>query len=161
MLKFYHQKVWKIHTGILSLDYISVVSHSDIYPYPDHLPTFSSPSIETHLHRIDGLSERFLYFNDDISLLAPICPEDYFDKNQENIYFNPAYPSGQFIYEVRISIFSSQSNEIQLECPDNCTDLANNGICDPECNLLACLYDNDECDQIDNPDEPFTGEGLG
>ena len=29
-----------------------------------------------------------------------------------------------------------------------------------ECNLLACLYDNDECDQIDNPDEPFSGEAF-
>ena len=131
---------------IPTLDYISIVTHAEIYPYPDQLPTFSSPSIETHLHRIEGLSERFLYFNDDISLLAPICPEDYFDKNQEYIYFNPAYPSGQFIYE--------------LGCPENCTDLGNNGICDPECNLLACLYDNDECDQIDNPDEPFTGEAF-
>ena len=83
-----------------SSDYISIVTHRDIYPVQSHLPTFSSPSIETHLHRIDGLSERFLYFNDDISLLAPICPEDYYRDDDEIIYFNPAYPSGQFIYEV-------------------------------------------------------------
>jgi len=129
-----------------SSEYITVVSHRDIYPVKSHLPTFSSPSIETHLHRIEGLSERFLYFNDDISLLAPICPEDYFRDEDEIIYFNPAYPSGQFIYE--------------LECPSNCSALGSNNACDMGCNLLACLYDNDECDQIDNPDEPFSGEAF-
>jgi hypothetical protein len=32
------------------------------------LPTFSSPAIEANLHRIAGLSEHFLYFNDDVFL---------------------------------------------------------------------------------------------
>ena len=32
------------------------------------LPTFSSPAIEANLHRIPGLSEHFLYFNDDVFL---------------------------------------------------------------------------------------------
>ena len=31
-----------------------------------HLPTFSSPAIEVHLHRIPGLSRHWLYFNDDV-----------------------------------------------------------------------------------------------
>ena len=29
-----------------------------------------------------------------------------------------------------------------------------------ECNLLACLYDNNECDHIDNPNESFGDEGF-
>ena len=39
-------------------------------------------------------------------------------------------------------------------------ELGSNDACDRDCNLLACLYDNDECDQIDNSDEPFTGEAF-
>ncbi len=31
-----------------------------------HLPTFSSPAIEVHLHRIPGLSRHWIYFNDDV-----------------------------------------------------------------------------------------------
>jgi UDP-N-acetylglucosamine-lysosomal-enzyme len=36
---------------------ISVVTHQDIYLNKSHLPTYSSPSIESHLHRIPGLSK--------------------------------------------------------------------------------------------------------
>jgi hypothetical protein len=43
-----------------------IVSHAEIFEDQTHLPTFSSLSIECHLHRIPGLSENFIYFNDDI-----------------------------------------------------------------------------------------------
>ena len=45
---------------------VVVVPHSYIYPNKSHLPTFNSQSIECHLHRIPGLAERFIYFNDDM-----------------------------------------------------------------------------------------------
>ncbi len=47
---------------------LSLVKHSEIFPDQSHLPTFNSLAIETHLHRIKGLSKRFLYFNDDMFL---------------------------------------------------------------------------------------------
>jgi UDP-N-acetylglucosamine-lysosomal-enzyme len=40
----------------------------DIFVNKSHLPVFSSPSIESHLHRIPGLSDKFVYFNDDVML---------------------------------------------------------------------------------------------
>ena len=43
---------------------VRVVTHADIFPDHRHLPVFSSPAIEVHLHRIPGLSRRFVYFND-------------------------------------------------------------------------------------------------
>ena len=43
---------------------LTVVPHSRIFPNKSHLPVFSSPAIETHLHRIPGLSQQFAYFND-------------------------------------------------------------------------------------------------
>ena len=53
---------------------VRVVTHKDIFPNPDHLPTFSSPAIEINMHRIPGLSNRFIYSNDDLFLMRPICP---------------------------------------------------------------------------------------
>jgi UDP-N-acetylglucosamine-lysosomal-enzyme len=52
----------------LSHPRLTVVPHSDIFPNKSHLPVFSSPAIEAHIHRIPGLSQRFIYFNDDVML---------------------------------------------------------------------------------------------
>ena len=52
----------------LSNPRIKVVPHWDIFPNSSHLPTFSSPAIEAHIHRIPGLSDTFLYLNDDVML---------------------------------------------------------------------------------------------
>lgn len=56
-----------------------VVHHDAIFEDPDaHLPTFSSRAIEANLHRIPGLSESFLYLNDDMFLGRPLEPSDFF-----------------------------------------------------------------------------------
>ena len=44
------------------------VKHSDFIP-SEYLPTFSSHTIELNLHRIDGLSDKFVYFNDDTFII--------------------------------------------------------------------------------------------
>ena len=56
---------------------VNVVDHSQILP-ADGLPTFNSHAIETSLHRIEGLSEHFVYFNDDFLLGRPVRPETFF-----------------------------------------------------------------------------------
>ena len=56
---------------------VNVVLHKDIIP-AEYLPTFNSNTIETHLHRIEGLDEEYLYFNDDIFPVAKCSPEDFF-----------------------------------------------------------------------------------
>jgi hypothetical protein len=56
---------------------IQLVTHQQIFRWTEHLPTFNSIAIETHLHRIPGLAERFVYFNDDTFLGAP-CPDTVF-----------------------------------------------------------------------------------
>ncbi|RAX48492.1 hypothetical protein DQ353_14810 [Arthrobacter sp. AQ5-05] len=45
---------------------ISLVDHKDIFEDRSALPTFNSHAIESQLHRIPNLSERFLYVNDDV-----------------------------------------------------------------------------------------------
>lgn len=60
---------------------IHVVNHKEIMP-EDCLPNFNSAAIEINLHRISGLSERFIYFNDDMFLLKPVKPTDFFKNGQ-------------------------------------------------------------------------------
>ena len=61
---------------------ISIVDHREIFAgFEAALPTFNSLSIETMLWRIPGLSEHFLYFNDDVFLTAPVTVADFFAEN--------------------------------------------------------------------------------
>lgn len=57
------------------------IKHEDFIP-KEYLPTFSSHTIELNLHRIKGLSEKFVYFNDDIFLLKKTKENDFFKKNK-------------------------------------------------------------------------------
>ena len=60
---------------------LHIVKHSDYIP-EQWLPTFSANPIEINIHRIAGLSEKFIYSNDDIFFLKPMKPEDFFIKNK-------------------------------------------------------------------------------
>ena len=54
--------------------------HEEIFAgFGQVLPTFNSIAIESMIWRIDGLSERFMYFNDDVFLTAPLLAEDVFE----------------------------------------------------------------------------------
>jgi hypothetical protein len=56
---------------------VTVVDHREILP-ADALPVFSSHAIETGLHRIPGLSEHWVYLNDDVFLARPVRKEHFF-----------------------------------------------------------------------------------
>ncbi len=58
-------------------DKLHVVKHTDFIP-EKYLPTFNSNTIELNLHRIPGLAEQFINFNDDMFVIAPTVPEDFF-----------------------------------------------------------------------------------
>lgn len=58
---------------------VEIVDHKIVFSgYEQYLPTFNSLSIESMMWRIPGLSERFIYFNDDIFLIRPCLEEDFF-----------------------------------------------------------------------------------
>lgn len=57
---------------------VTVVHHDEIMD-PRHLPTFNSFAIISHLHLIDGLSERFLYMEDDMLFLRDTRREQFAD----------------------------------------------------------------------------------
>ena len=58
---------------------LEIVRHEDYLP-AEYRPAFSANPIELNFHRIKGLSEQFVYFNDDMFLLRPV-KESFFFKN--------------------------------------------------------------------------------
>lgn len=56
-----------------------IVKHEDFIP-AEYLPTFSSDAIEYFFHRIEGLSEKFVFFNDDMFLIDSVSPDRFFKK---------------------------------------------------------------------------------
>ena len=57
---------------------LNVVNHKDYIP-EQYLPTFSSSVIELNFQRISGLSEHFVYFNDDMFLNSECKKQDFFN----------------------------------------------------------------------------------
>eukprot|EP00005_Dracoamoeba_jomungandri_P005828 CAMPEP_0174259562 /NCGR_PEP_ID=MMETSP0439-20130205/8370_1 /TAXON_ID=0 /ORGANISM="Stereomyxa ramosa, Strain Chinc5" /LENGTH=818 /DNA_ID=CAMNT_0015343499 /DNA_START=269 /DNA_END=2722 /DNA_ORIENTATION=- len=109
----------------LSHPRIEIITHEMIFPNKSHLPTFSSPAIECHLHRIPGLSNKFLYLNDDTMFGLPIWPSDFYDE-----------PNGQRIY-LAWNV---------PDCNDGCpASWIHDGYCDQACNVEACRFDGGDC----------------
>ena len=69
---------------------LKIVKHSDIMP-KEMLPCFNSSALELHLHKIKGLSKRFVFFNDDIFCIRRLEPEDFFrnGKPYDMLAFQP------------------------------------------------------------------------
>jgi len=73
--KLDHQKV---HKDILKK--LVYIDHKDIIN-PKYLPCFNSSVFEFYLHKIPGLSENFLYTNDDTFVGKKITKDIFFDEN--------------------------------------------------------------------------------
>lgn len=69
---------------------LKIVKHEDFIP-KEYLPTFSANPIELNLHRIDGLSNNFVYFNDDMFLIKDV---------NENVFFKNNLPCDSAIMNV-------------------------------------------------------------
>ncbi len=91
-----------------------LVKHEDYMP-KELLPTFNSCAIELYMHRINGLSEHFVYFNDDMLLNGPVTPDYYFknslpcDYNKETCFNVPIYT-----HEERFNISMSMLADIGI-----------------------------------------------
>ena len=105
---------------------VKVVDHKEIFKgYEKYLPTFNIRSIDAVLHRIEDLSEMFVYFNDDVFLVDKICEEDWFVKDKavlmgkwaRSYSINPLKVlSGKFkkIFGLRPSFNASQSKAANI-----------------------------------------------
>mgnify|MGYP000206343955 CR=1 FL=1 len=58
---------------------LKLIDHKDIFTgYEKYLPTFNNRSIEALMYRIKGLSEHFLYANDDMFVNASLASSFFF-----------------------------------------------------------------------------------
>lgn len=57
---------------------VTIVPSEAMFADPSVLPTHNSHAVESQLHRIPGLSEHFLYSNDDMFFGRPVRPELFF-----------------------------------------------------------------------------------
>ena len=73
----------------INQDKVRIITHDEFMP-KDHLPTFSSSAIESDMWRINGLSERFIYGNDDFFPLKPLTEDDFFCGDLPRLRFEPS-----------------------------------------------------------------------
>lgn len=66
---------------------IRLVDHRDIFSDPEVLPVFNSHAIESQLHHIPGLSEHYIYLNDDVFFGRPVSKELFFQSNGMSKFF--------------------------------------------------------------------------
>ena len=58
--------------------HLHLVNHSDYMPNAA-LPVFNSSAIEVGIHKIEGLSNKFVHFNDDVIVTKHIDPNHYYE----------------------------------------------------------------------------------
>ena len=63
---------------------LKLVTHREFMP-KEYLPTYNSAAIELNLHHIEGLSENYLYFNDDTYLIRDSQPSDFYKNGQPKL----------------------------------------------------------------------------
>ncbi|XP_030845190.1 N-acetylglucosamine-1-phosphotransferase subunits alpha/beta isoform X1 [Strongylocentrotus purpuratus] len=102
-----------------------IVSHDEIFRNQSHLPTFSSPAIESHIHRIPGLSKKFIYLNDDTMFGKDIWPDDFY-----------THASGQKVY------LTWPVPNCAEGCPSS---WIKDNYCDKACNNSECEWDGGDC----------------
>ena len=91
---------------------LQIVRHEEFIP-EQFLPTFSSHPIELNMHRIPGLSEQFIYFNDDMFLVSPMKEEQFF-KNElprDSALLNPV-PTMDLAGKTDARIFTIPLNNV-------------------------------------------------
>ena len=69
--------------SLVSLNKIEIVDHKEIFrDHKDCLPTFNIRSIDAVLFKIKNLSNKFIYFNDDMFLIKETFKEDWFSDDK-------------------------------------------------------------------------------
>ena len=123
----------------LNLDHprIKIITHDEIFGNSTHLPTFASPAIEANLHRIPGLSDRFIYLNDDVMFGNDVFPDDFWKLvGTQNVFLSWEVP----------------------RCADGCpNNWIKDGYCDAACNNKQCDWDGGDC----NPNATDSSDSGG
>ncbi len=83
---------------------LHIVNHEDYIPM-EYLPTFNSNVLEIYMHKIEDLSEQFVYFNDDFFLINKTEADDFFKEGKprdmlafQPVVANPSNPVMSHLY---------------------------------------------------------------
>ncbi|XP_053403266.1 N-acetylglucosamine-1-phosphotransferase subunits alpha/beta-like [Mercenaria mercenaria] len=111
---------------------VTIVKHEAIFDHPENLPTFSSHAIEHNIYKIRGISERFIYMNDDWLFGQNVSLADlYTENNGTKVYLAWNAPT---------------------QCGEKCKiEMIKNDVCDQLCNYDHCAWDGGDC--IDIPEQ--------
>lgn len=101
---------------------INLVSHKDYIP-EQFLPTFNSVVIEYYLHKIPGLSEHFVYFNDDFYIIDKIGVERFFKNGLPcdiaAFKYNPSWSQWYRTLQNSISIINRYFDKKEIMARDH------------------------------------------
>lgn len=73
---------------IVFSDKIKLVNHSEIMPHSS-LPSYNSIAIESCIHKIRGLSDYYIYMNDDFFIMKPLYKTDVLSEKADNRKYVP------------------------------------------------------------------------
>ena len=80
---------------------LHITKHSDFLPQ-NVLPTFSCNPLELNMHRIPGLANQFVFFNDDMFITRALSKEFFFNgKPCDQAIFNALISNGEQIFQFR------------------------------------------------------------
>lgn len=102
---------------------IEIVNHSDFIP-KQYLPTFNSVVIERYIHKIPGLSEHFVYFNDDFYIIKPTEKKRFFQNGLPCdiavFQYNPSWSQYYVTLKNNIKIINQKfdKKEVLAKFPD-------------------------------------------
>lgn len=99
-----HLVTWGHLPSFLNTEHpkLNIVKHSDFLPQ-EALPVFSCNPLELNMHRIRELSDKFVFFNDDMFILQQLKPSFFFRRNLpcDRAIFNSLIPNGEDLYYFR------------------------------------------------------------
>lgn len=100
-------------------DKLQIIKHEDFIP-KEYLPTFSSHTIELNFYRIKGLSEHFVYFNDDMYMVNETLADYFFHDGMpcDSAIVNPIAPRAKdtisHLMLTNISVINENFDKFEL-----------------------------------------------
>lgn len=94
---------------------IVIVNHTEIFDNEKDLPVFNSVAIESWIHKINGLSDNFIYANDDYFFGSPVSKRHFIHSNGiAKLFLEPIPNAYGSIFEDseptnQLSLFTAQS----------------------------------------------------
>lgn len=71
-------------------DRLKIIDHKDIIK-EEYLPTYNSHVIEANIHKINGISNIFMYMNDDIFFGHPLNEDDFYKDGLISVFLDKSY----------------------------------------------------------------------